>query len=280
MSGLELETWSFLGIWNLGFELCTSSPYNTRMKLQDKIALVTGGTKGIGAASAIDFARQGAHVAIAARHGDDGESRQTAAAIEALGRKCLLIAADVGHPTEATRCVEETIRHLGRVDVLVHSAGGAVNGGLFEITPETWQAAFDVHVHAVFHLCRAAIPSMKQNKEGAIILISSAAGVRAIKTNIAYQAVKGALPQLTRALAFEFASSNIRVNCVAPGIIRTAFHAAMKPEVKKHNLENRIPLQREGTAEQVAELISELVRNDYISGETVAVDGGLTMRIC
>ena len=121
---------------------------------------------------------------------------------------------------------------------------------------------------------------MKQKREGVVLLISSAAGIRGIKTNAAYQAVKGALPQLTRALAYEFANDNIRVNCVAPGVIRTAFHAAMPAQVKQNNLDNRIPLHREGTAEQVASLIRELATNDYITGETVSVDGGLTMRIC
>ena len=111
------------------------------------------------------------------------------------------------------------------------------------------------------------------------MLISSAAGVRGIKTNIAYQTVKGALPQMTRALAYEFADDNIRVNCVAPGIIRTDFHKAMTPEAKKHNLDNRIPLHREGTSEQVATLIVELLTNDFITGETVSIDGGMTMRI-
>jgi NAD(P)-dependent dehydrogenase (short-subunit alcohol dehydrogenase family) len=91
--------------------------------------------------------------------------------------------------------------------------------------------------------------------------------------------VKGALPQFARALAREFAADHIRVNCVAPGVIRTAFHAAMPPEAKKHNLENRIPLRCEGTADQVAGLIVHLITNDYITGETVAIDGGLTMRI-
>ena len=99
----------------------------------------------------------------------------------------------------------------------------------------------------------------EKEKAGVIILISSAAGIRGIKTNVAYQAVKGTLPQLTRALAFEFADDNIRVNCVAPGVIRTAFHAAMTEAVKTNNLQNRIPLHREGTAEQVASLICELV---------------------
>ncbi len=166
------------------------------------------------------------------------------------------------------------------MDVLVHSAGGPVNGGLLELKPEEWQGAFDTHVHAVFHLCRATIPGMKQRGGGAIILISSTAGIRGIKTNVAYQTVKGALPQFARALAFEFAGDNIRVNCVAPGVIRTDFHARMTPAMKQNNLENRIPLRREGKPEQVATVIRELVTNDYLTGETVVVDGGLTMRIC
>ena len=249
------------------------------MKLRQQIGLVTGGTKGIGAATAISLAREGADIAIVGRQ-LDANAEETRRHIEALGRRCLLICADIAVSGEATRCVEETTRGLGSVDVLVHSAGGPVNGGLFELTAELWHSAFDVHVHAIFHLCRAAIPAMKQKKRGAIILISSAAGIRGIKTNVAYQAVKGTLPQLTRALAYEFADDNIRVNCVAPGVIRTAFHATMPAGVKQNNLENRIPLHREGTPEQVASLIRELVTNDFITGETVSVDGGMTMRIC
>jgi NAD(P)-dependent dehydrogenase (short-subunit alcohol dehydrogenase family) len=249
------------------------------MKLEHKVGLITGGTKGIGGATAVALARLGADLAIVGRR-TDAEAEETRRSIEALGRRCLLIRADVGVPAEARSCVEQAAKQLGPIDVLVHAAGGPVNGGLFELTPEAWQSAFDVHVHAIFHLCRAAIPAMREKKEGAIILISSAAGIRGIKTNVAYQAVKGALPQLARALAYEFAGDNIRVNCVAPGVIRTAFHAAMPAEVKRNNLDNRIPLQREGTSEQVASLIRELVTNDYITGETVAVDGGLTMRIC
>jgi len=249
------------------------------MRLGDQIGLVTGGTKGIGAAAAIALAAEGADVAIVGRR-LDAEAKETQRRVEAFGRRCLIIVADVSLAGQATRCVEQAARELGPVDVLVHAAGGPVDGGLFELTPEVWHSAFDVHVHAIFHLCRAAIPSMKQKKRGAIILISSAAGIRGIKTNIAYQAAKGTLPQLTRALAYEFANDNIRVNCVAPGVIRTAFHAAMPPQVKQNNLENRIPLHREGTPEQVAGLIRELVINEYITGETVSVDGGLTMRIC
>jgi 3-oxoacyl-[acyl-carrier protein] reductase len=251
----------------------------TAKGLSGSVGLVTGGTKGIGAATAVALAEEGADVAIVGRR-LEGEAKETQRRIEALGRRCLLIRADVAVAREATRCVEETARELGSVDVLVHSAGGPVNGGLLELTVEAWHSAFDVHVHAIFHLCRAAIPAMKQKKRGAIILISSAAGIRGIKSNVAYQAVKGTLPQLTRALAYEFANDNIRVNCVAPGVIRTAFHDTMPAQVKQNNLENRIPLHREGTPAQVASLIRELVTNEYITGETVSVDGGLTMRIC
>jgi NAD(P)-dependent dehydrogenase (short-subunit alcohol dehydrogenase family) len=249
------------------------------MTLKNKIALVTGGTKGIGAATAIALAEQGADLALVARH-LGVEAQQTRQRIESLGRSCLLIAADVSLPAEAARYVAETVQRFGSVDVLAHSAGGPVKGGLLDLTPEKWLAAFDLHVHAVFHLCRAVIPFMKEKREGAIILISSGAGLRGLKTNIAYQTVKGALPQFTRALAYEFADFNIRVNCVAPGLIGTAFHAQTPPAVKQHSIDNRIPLHREGTAEQVASLICELVTNDYITGETVAIDGGLTMRIC
>jgi NAD(P)-dependent dehydrogenase (short-subunit alcohol dehydrogenase family) len=248
------------------------------MTLTDKICLITGGTRGIGAAAAVALAEQGAHIAIAARRLDE-QASAVRGKIEKLGRKCVLIGADVSKPADAQRCIDETVKGLGSIDVLVHSAGGPVNGGLLELTPEAWHSAFDTHVHPIFYLCRAAIPEMRKKKEGVVILISSTAGIRGIKTNVAYQTVKGAIPQLTRALAFEFAPDNVRVNCVAPGVIRTDFHAAMTEATRQFNLENRIPLKREGKPEQVATVMRELVTNDYITGETVVIDGGLTMRI-
>ena len=248
------------------------------MQLHGKVALVTGGTRGIGAAAALALAREGADLAIVGRHEDD-DARATLRAIQALGRRGELILADCSQPADCTRAVAETAQRLGGVDVLLHSAGGPVNGGLLDLTPEAWHSAFDVHVHAIFYLCRAAIPLMRPKQEGAVILISSTAGKLATPSHIAYQAVKGAIPHLTRGLAREFAADNIRVNCVAPGVIRTKFHEKMSPEQKKLNLEQRIPLRREGTPEQVAEAILQLVKNDYITGDTVTIDGGLTMRI-
>jgi NAD(P)-dependent dehydrogenase (short-subunit alcohol dehydrogenase family) len=248
------------------------------MNLQAKVCLITGGTRGIGAATAIALAEAGADVALAARNLDD-EAKAVAQRIDSLGRRALLIAADVAKPEDAIGCVDQTAAELGGVDVLVHSAGGPVPGGILEITPEEWMRAFDVHVHAAFHFCRRAIPLMQKKHEGAIVLVSSSAGRRGCPGNTAYQAVKGALPQFARALARDFAADNIRINVVAPGVIRTRFHDSMTEATRKNNLENRIPLRREGTSEQVASLIRELVTNDYITGETFGIDGGLTMRI-
>jgi 3-oxoacyl-[acyl-carrier protein] reductase len=248
------------------------------MNLRQKNALVTGGSRGIGAATALAFAREGANVAISSRH-DDADAQQTKREIEALGVRCEMIVADCAKAADCERLVAQTVSTLGGLDVLVHSAGGAVPGGLLEVTPEAWNNAFDVHVHAIYHLSRAAVPHMRKGQEGAIILISSTAGKLGVMGNLAYQAVKGAIPHITRALARELANDNIRVNCVAPGVIRTKFHEHMSPEQKKLNLEQRIPLHREGTPDQVADVILMLAKNDYITGDTLTIDGGLTSRI-
>ena len=134
------------------------------MDLTHKIALITGGTRGIGAAAAIALAKDGADIALVARHEDD-DARSTKQAIQALGRRCELILADCAIPADCGRAVEDTVRLLGGVHVLVHSAGGGVPGGLLEVTPEAWHAAFDVHVHAIFHLSRAAVPQMRAGQD-------------------------------------------------------------------------------------------------------------------
>ncbi len=120
---------------------------------------------------------------------------------------------------------------------------------------------------------------MQKHGEGAIVLVSSSAGLRGVPGGLPYATAKGALVQMARALARDLADDNIRVNCVAPGVIRTRFHKDMPEEKRQHNLKHRIPLHREGTPEQVAQVVSLLVTNDYITGETISVDGGLTMRI-
>ncbi|NLG28027.1 MAG: SDR family oxidoreductase [Chloroflexi bacterium] len=248
------------------------------MHLEGRVALVTGGTSGIGAASAIALARAGADVALVARR-DTDEARAYQQSILALGRRCVVLLHDVADPQECQACVDETVAQLGTVDVLLHAAGGPANGSVLDVTPEVWHHAFDVHVHAAYYLSRAVAPILKPKREGAIVLVSSVAGIRGVPGSIAYCTVKGAILEMTRALARDLADDNIRVNCVAPGIIRTHFHDPMTEERKQFNMQHRIPLHREGTAEDVAEAIALLVRNEYMTGECIVVDGGLTSRI-
>ncbi len=249
------------------------------MDLVGKRVFVTGGTKGIGAAVAIDLGRQGCDVAINGRY-DDAAAAEVRAAITAAGRKCAVVVGDVARPEEAYRSFREAAAALGGVDVLVHSAGGPSFGTIEECSPEQWMATFDVHVHAAYHLCRAALPTMRKQKSGVIILVASVGAIRGIPTHIAYGTVKGAILQFTRCLARDVADDNIRVNCICPGIIRTRFHEKMTEEAKAHNLAVRVPLHREGTPTQVAEAVRTLIENDYITGESLVVDGGLTMQIC
>ncbi|HWK99603.1 MAG TPA: SDR family oxidoreductase [Parapedobacter sp.] len=246
------------------------------MNLKNKVALITGGTHGIGADTALKLASMGTHVSLVARNIDDLKIQRD---LEALGSKSLLIAADLSNQSECVRVVRETQDKLGEVDVLVHSAGSAAPGSLLNGAEDVWYSAFDIHLHAAFHLSMAIAPAMQKKKEGSIIFISSAAGLRGVKNALAYAVVKGAIPQLTRALAFELSDSNIRVNCVSPGVIRTRFQDFLTTEQVKNNLENRIPLHREGTPEDVADAICMLIKNDFITGENVVIDGGMTMRI-
>ena len=248
------------------------------MDLHGKTALVTGGTHGIGAAIALELARRGADLSLVARNlGDPAKEMQRR--IESLGRRCMLISGDMAVADDCSRVVQQTAAHFGRLDVLVHSAGGPAGGKIQDVSPELWRHTMDLHVNANYYLARAALTHLKAGGEGCILTISSSAGVRGVPGAIAYATAKGALPQFTRSLARDLADDNIRVNCIAPGVIRTRFHDDMSPERKKLNLEQRIPLHREGTAEQVADAALLLITSDYITGETLVIDGGLTSRI-
>jgi NAD(P)-dependent dehydrogenase (short-subunit alcohol dehydrogenase family) len=249
------------------------------MELRGKTCLITGGTSGIGAASALKFAALGADVALVSRSGSEGASAELIASLKGSGVKYEILTADVADPEACRTCVADVSRAFGRLDVLVHSAGGAVPGSLQTVTDEAWMDAFAVHVHAVFHLVKAASPHMARQGEGAVILIGSAAGLRGCLGALAYGVVKGALPQFARNLARELADQGIRVNCVSPGFIRTPFQDFLTPEQVSNNIQNRIPLRRAGAPDDVASLIVELAQNDFITGENVAIDGGMTMRI-
>ena len=163
--------------------------------------------------------------------------------------------------------------------MLVHNAGGPSPGRIEDVSPAQWVRTIDLHINANFFLCQAALPHLRAHGEAAIITVSSTAGIRGVPGAIAYATAKGAIPQFTRALARDLGDDNIRVNCVAPGIVTTRFHDDMPAERRQFNLEHRVPLHREGTPQQVADVVALLVTNDYITGETYVIDGGLTSRI-
>ncbi len=245
------------------------------MELKNKVVVITGGTHGIGAACARKWNEMGCKVAIVARH----EQAELLDELRKVGGEVLFVPADLKREQECRAAAERIGATWGRIDVLIHSAGGGVPGSLLSLTSSQWFEAFDIHVHAAFHLCQAAVPFMKRHGGGAIVFVSSAAGMRGVKNALAYAVVKGALPQLARALAAELADDGIRVNAVSPGVIRTRFQDGLTAEQVRHNVDNRIPLHREGTPEDVADLIVHVATNSYITGENIVIDGGLTMRI-
>ncbi|MFL6305467.1 MAG: SDR family NAD(P)-dependent oxidoreductase [Candidatus Sulfotelmatobacter sp.] len=248
------------------------------MDLKDKVCLITGGTSGIGAATALSIARKGARIVTASRREGEHAPDALAGIVEA-GREMHFLQVDVGDPAACRACVTRVVEDFGHLDVLVHAAGGPAQGGLYAVSDEDWMSAFAVHVHSIFHLARAAAPHMARRGGGAIILLGSAAGLRGCLGALAYGVAKGALPQFARGLARELADQNIRVNCVSPGVIRTPFQDGLRPEQVENNIKNRIPLHREGRPEDVAELIVSLVENEFITGENFVIDGGMTMRI-
>jgi NAD(P)-dependent dehydrogenase (short-subunit alcohol dehydrogenase family) len=249
------------------------------MDLAGKVCLVTGGTSGIGASTAARFASHGACVAVVGRKHRKETFETLEATASANRSEALFVQADISTTKGCAEAVAETYARWKRIDIIVHAAGGPAPGGLFDVTDESWDRAFDLHVHAVLRLARAGVPHMIKQGEGAIILIGSAAGLRGCLGALAYGVVKGALPQFARTLARELADYNIRVNCVSPGIIRTPFQDFLTPEQAENNIRNRIPLHREGSAGDVANAILELAENNFITGENLVIDGGMTMRI-
>lgn len=248
------------------------------MELRGTVALITGGTSGIGLATAKCMAAEGVNLVIGARSEHPASLAELRAIALANGADCVFVAGDVRDPATAERLVERATDSFARLDAVVHSAGGPAPGTALSLSYDSWLDAFDVHVNSAFHLFRAAHPALAASR-GAMVLLSSAAALRGCPGTIAYQTVKAALIQMARALARDHATEGIRVNCVAPGIIRTPFQAAMTEEARLNNLKNRIPLGREGTPEQVAAMIVQLISNEFITGETVVLDGGMSMRM-
>ena len=237
-------------------------------RFEGKVALVTGGANGIGAAIAARLAREGARVVIADR-----------AAPLTTSDTIRYVATDATQAGDAAAAVAAALEHWGRLDLLFNNAGVGAFGETPDMDEDLWDKVFAINIRAIFLFCRAAIPVMRGNGGGAIVNIASISGLFGDYGMGAYNASKGAVVNYTRALALECASHNIRVNALCPGLVDTAMSAAglQRDEDRAHWLE-RIPLGRPARPEEMAAVAAFLASDDasYMTGSIVAADGGIT----
>lgn len=238
-----------------------------------KVALVTGGSRGIGAAIARRLAREGYQVAVGYRTGQ----KEAQALADSLGRGvAVAVGADVADAAQVQAMVEQVQQQLGEVTLLVNNAGFAQQKLFTDLTAQEWERVFAVHVGGAFHCCQAVLPSMIRRKDGCILNISSIWGQAGASCEVGYSAAKAALIGLTKGLAKELGPSGIRVNCIAPGVIDTQMNRQLGPEALSA-LAEETPLQRLGTPEEVAALAAFLAGDEasFITGQVLAINGGL-----
>jgi 3-oxoacyl-[acyl-carrier protein] reductase len=247
--------------------------------LRGRVALVTGGSRGIGAACCRLLARAGCAVAVNYRRRADAALR-VAAEIESMGRAAVTLQADVANPYQVDAMITEAVGTLGGLDILVLSAGIWTEGRIETMTDADWARMIGVNLTGAFQVIRSSVAPMKERGGGAICVIASTAGQRGEAEHSHYAASKGGLIALTRSLAVELAPHGIRVNAVSPGWIRTDMtEPFLTPETIGESLKEPIPLGRPGEAEDVAGpvvfLASELAR--HITGAVVNVNGGAVL---
>lgn len=228
--------------------------------------LITGGSRGIGAAAVRLFAARGCRVAFLYEK-NDGAAEALSSEIGARAIRC-----DVADGT----AVELAVASLPPVDVLINNAGISHVGLISQITGEVWDRLFAVNVKGIYHTVRAVLPGMLQRQAGCILNVSSMWGQVGASCEAAYSATKGAVDALTKALAKELGPSGIRVNAVSPGMIDTEMNAGLSPE-DVAALAEETPLGRIGTPEQVASALWDLSRSEFITGQILAVNGGLSI---
>lgn len=243
------------------------------MRLENQVALVTGGASGIGLATALAFAREGATVAIADVRPDPAEA--AADQVRQLGRPALAIAANVGKRAEVQAMVERTVQEFGRLDILVANAGIARSGPFLTHREDHWHKVIEVNLTGVFFCGQAAAQQMVAQKRGRIVNIASINGFRGIENLVGYNASKAGVISLTKTMAVELAQYGINVNAIAPAQIETPLLATLPEEARQLRRE-RIPLDRFGRPEEIAKAAVFLVSDDaeFITGHVLAVDGG------
>lgn len=246
------------------------------MLLEDKVAIVTGGARGIGRTIALTFAREGADIAICDVNADALEVAKTE--IESTGRQALTGVVDVTKAQEVEDFLQKTLDKFKKIDILVNNAGITRDALLVRMSESDWDLVLDVNLKGAFICTKAASKIMMKQREGRIVNIASIIGIMGNAGQANYAASKGGLIALTKTVAKELASRNVRANAIAPGFIQTDMTAKLSDDVKGEMLKH-IPLGSLGAAQDVANLALFLASDNsaYITGQVVQVDGGMVM---
>jgi 3-oxoacyl-[acyl-carrier protein] reductase len=252
----------------------------TMFSFKDQVILITGASRGIGAATAIKFAQAGAAGVVINFRANHEAALRVADAVESAGAKPLVAQADVARNDESRSLLERTIHHFGRLDVLVANAGiwPVEDRMITELSETQWDNTIHTNINGVYYVCRYATPILIEQRSGNIVTISSTAGQRGEAGHSDYAASKGAVISLTKSLASELGCFNVRVNCVAPGWVDTDMAAVClrESEEQSKRITGSIPLGRVASADDVAGpvifLASDLAR--HITGEVLNVNGG------
>jgi NAD(P)-dependent dehydrogenase (short-subunit alcohol dehydrogenase family) len=260
----------------------------TGQRLAGKVALVTGGGGGIGAATARLFWEEGARVAVVDR--DAAAARRAGGGIDPSGERVLVVAADLGREPEAARAVGEAAARFGRLDVLANVAGVRVWGPVTEATPESWDVILDANLKAAAYCSKFAVPAMARGGGGSIVNVSSANAIVGRRGMAQYDASKAAVLALTRAMACDHAAEGVRVNAVCPGPTLTMFHVRRRAAAQGVSLEQAEAdlraagaagplLKRQAEPREIAYAILFLACDEasYVTGATLMVDGGLSV---
>jgi acetoacetyl-CoA reductase/3-oxoacyl-[acyl-carrier protein] reductase len=245
-------------------------------RLEGKAALVTGASRGIGRAIALELAREGAKVALNYQS-NDAKAKEVADEIAQLGGTCVLAKANLADPKEARGLVKRVAEQFGRLDVLVNNAGITRDRSLRKMTDEDWAEVIQTNLNAVFACTSAAIPIMSEQKFGRVVNIASMNGQVGAFGQANYSASKGGIIAFTRTAALELAPSGITVNCVAPGYTETDMFAKV-PEDIQAQIKTKIPMRRFAKPEEIAKAVTFLIADgSYITGQTIGVNGGALM---